>query len=533
MVSGINIKVDQNLCYACGRCVERCIMDNLRLSVGPCRTACPLHLNCQGYIRLLVRGKETEAAEEMRRGTPFGAILGRICSHPCEDKCERGRIDDPVHIRALKRYLAERFPEIAYRPDSPARETGCKAAVIGSGPAGLMAAYHLRAAGHAVTVYESRSKPGGLMRHSIPSYRLPNEVVDQTIEMLRQMGVDFRTNLQVGTDISWKKLEKKHQAIVVAAGAGPAFIPDLPGRDLPQVIDGLTFLHKADTEPESLKGATVVVVGSGNTAVDAAITCRLLGADDVYMSALELMGDIPAHKSAVAEADALGVKIMEAEGAVDVQPSDDGEAMIALSDCLDPNYGQGIYSPRLDIDFRSHIIAQKIVLAVGQQHLPDGWPDGLVDAQTRRPLIDPITKAVVGRNGYFACGDFATGISSVVDAMASGLEAAISADRYLNQEVPTWGRDYWQKGMVREYWPDHSRAKGGPRKELEHPAPDIRQPHMDSEPALQNDDAIREAERCLSCGRSFEMNQTCWYCLPCEVECPVNALEVRIPYLVR
>ena len=133
MISDINIKVNRELCYACGICVDRCIMDNLRLSVGPCRTACPIHMNCQGYIRLVAQGKERDAAEEMRAGSPFGAILGRICSHPCEKSCERAEIDNAVAIRAIKRYLTDAFPEIAYRLFPPVSETGWVTALWHSG----------------------------------------------------------------------------------------------------------------------------------------------------------------------------------------------------------------------------------------------------------------------------------------------------------------------------------------------------------------------------------------------------------------
>lgn len=533
MISNSNIRVDPNLCYACGQCVERCIMDNLRLSLGPCRSACPIHLNCQGYVRLLAQGKAEDAAEELRRGTPFGAILGRVCSHPCEEHCERGQIDDPVHIKALKRHLVEQFPEIAFRPAPAAPETGLNAAVVGSGPAGLMAAYHLRAAGHGVTVYEADDEPGGLLRHGIPAFRLPRKVVDQTIDMLARMGVVFKTGQAVGSDPGWDELEQNHQAVLLAAGAGPSAEIDLPGKDLPQVIDALDLLKRAGRADRTGPGGSVVVIGGGNTAVDAAIVCRLKGSAEVRLVALEAAGQMPAYDSALEEAREMGIEILNAMGPLAIRAQGDGSVRIDLAGCLSLYNDGGSFSPVLAETCGTSLTAQNIVLAVGQRQRTGGWPDGIFDPETGRPAIDPVTKQITGRDRYFACGDMETGPSSVVEAMASGLEAAVSADRLLNGEGLNWGRDYWQGGLVREYRADHSRAVGGRRKALAHPDPADRGLETEAESPLRASEAVREAERCLSCGRSFEMNQTCWFCLPCEIECPVKALEVRLPYLVR
>ena len=235
MISNVNIFVNRDLCYGCGICVDRCIMDNLRLSLAPCRQACPLLMNCMGYIRLIAQGKEQEAAEEMRSYTSFGGILGRICSSPCETECERRHVDGHVHVKALKRYLAEAYPGIAYRLPELNADSGKKAAVVGSGPAGMAAAYELRIRGHAVTIFEADVEPGGLLRHGIPAFRLPKSEVNRTIEMLERMGIVFKTGKALGNEIQLDDLEHTFDAVILAVGGGEPAELNIPGHDLPNV----------------------------------------------------------------------------------------------------------------------------------------------------------------------------------------------------------------------------------------------------------------------------------------------------------
>ena len=244
MIIESNIKVNRDLCYACGICVDRCILDNLRLSIGPCRTSCPIHMNCQGYIRLLAQGKEKEAAEEMRIYTPFAAILGRVCAQPCENVCEREKVDGAVHIRAIKRYLSDNFPEISFQIPALGKKEGKQIAVVGSGPAGLAAAYELSLLGHTVTVLEAENEPGGALRHLIPSFRLPVSVVDQTIAMLVKMGINFQTGQKVGQDIDFTQLENDFDGIILAIGANAPLKPNFIWGNAKQVFLGLDFLKK-------------------------------------------------------------------------------------------------------------------------------------------------------------------------------------------------------------------------------------------------------------------------------------------------
>jgi NADPH-dependent glutamate synthase beta subunit-like oxidoreductase len=533
MISDANIKVDRSLCYACGACVERCILDNLRLSLGPCRTACPIDMNCQGYVRLLAQGKVREAAEEMRAGTPFGAILGRICTRPCEPSCERGQIDSPVSIRAIKRYLADTFPEIAYRPQPPASETGLSVAVIGSGPAGIAAAYELRAFGHQVTVYESAPEPGGLLRYGVPAFRLPAETVDRSIGLLTEMGVDFKTSQAFGTRLEPASLIGQYGAVVAALGAGPSAVLDIPGADLPGVVDAFELLKETRMGHSPRLGQSVVVIGGGNTAADAALSCRLLGVEKVSLVALEDADHMPAFDLEVKEAVEAGVQVENCWGPTALLPAGDGSIEIEFARCLSVFDGKGAFAPHLENTCGLRIKADTVVIAVGQKASKDDWFQALFDPGCAHRGINPLTKQSSRAESLFVCGDAETGPGSVVDAMASAREAAISADRFLRKERLRWGRNRWAGSHVRQYEADRTRAIDRARVEA-NKLPTARRNTTDEiEQTYSSAEAVREAERCLSCGRAFEMNKTCWYCLPCEIECPVDALEVRMPYLVR
>jgi NADPH-dependent glutamate synthase beta subunit-like oxidoreductase len=490
-------------------------------------------MNCQGYIRLLAHGKEREAAQEMREGTPFGAILGRVCNHPCETSCERGPNDGAVSIRALKRYLADEYPGIAFQLPPPAAETGLSIAIIGSGPAGLMAAYELRALGHRVVVFEAESEPGGLLRYGIPSFRLPIEIVDKSVDLLTQMGVEFVTGRKIGTDLDPATLESEYKALILATGPGASAAIDLPGANLPGVLDALEFLKLAKAGQAPDLGQSIVIIGGGNTAVDAALTCRLLGKTDVKLVALEAAGQMPAFDMELKETLEAGIIIENCWGPTALIPAEDGTIEIEFSRCLTVYDDEGAFAPVLENSCGLRLAAETVILAAGQKPKIKGWSAELFDSFTGHLLVDPVTQISTVKQGLFSCYRAETDTGSVVDAMASAKEAAISADRFLRGERLYWGRDFWTKGYIKKYEADLSRVVGGPRITLDRLPVNERRLDKEVDLSISGSKARLEAERCLSCGRAFEMNQTCWSCLPCEIECPVDALEVRIPYLIR
>lgn len=530
-INDLNIFVDRDLCYACGTCVERCILDNLALSVAPCRQACPLKMNCQGYIRLLAQGKEDEAVEEMRKASPFASILGRVCHFPCESECERGKVDEAVQIKALKRYLADSYPQISMSAPEIPMETGCSVAVVGSGPAGLSAAYELRTMGHQVTVFESKSKAGGLLRYGIPSFRLPEEEVDKAVTLLSQMGIAFKTGYVLGRKITFDDLKNQYDAILLATGASQSV--KFPWKNDVKILDALEMLAAVKEGTPLEIGRRMAVIGGGNSAVDAALVGRRMGAEEVYIICLENDQDMPAFQTEIRQASEEGIYIHSSSGIIGINQGDDGSLGLELADCLSLFDDSGSFNPELADTCALEMQVDTLVAAIGQKVDTSGFPKELLDKTSNRLDVDSTTGQHATEPSVFSCGDCITGPSSVVAAMAAGKEVAISIDRFVKGDNLHWGRNFWNTAYRKEYLALHDRANDQPRVDV--PQIDLpeRQLSTEIERTYNQKDAVKEASRCLSCGRAFELGNTCWSCLPCEIECPVKALEVKMPYLQR
>jgi len=530
--SDVNIVVNRDRCYACGICVDRCILDNLRMRLSPCRAACPIHMNCQGYVRLIAQGKEEEAAQEMRKYLPFAGIIGRVCTRPCEDKCERRTIDHhPVHIRALKRYLAGVHPDIAQAPAPASKPSGKRIAIAGSGPAGLMAAYELAAKGHGVTVFESASEPGGMLRWVIPAFRLPLSEVRYSLRMLEKMRVVFKTGLALGKNLDPEKLEREWDALLFATGGGSSANLGIPGENLHGVYQGMDLLRKAREGITVSIGKKVTVIGGGNTAFDSALLCRKMGAEDVSIVCLEERSQMPAFQGEIDEAVEEGIKIHNGWGPRRIFKNGGHELTLEFSRCIRVLDEEGRFRPELENTCGLSASPESVVVAIGQRRDFAGFPHEFLE-ERNMSLADPLTLQT-RRPKIFMAGDVVKGPRSVIEAMAQGREAAVSIDRFLSGETLRWGRSFWGGAYSTDFFPDKKNVVARPRAVLPRlPIPE-RQLHLEVEKTMDQKTARDEAERCLGCGQPAEVNQTCWYCLPCEIECPVNALEVRMPYLVR
>jgi len=298
-----NIIIDKEKCIFCGKCVNVCIIDNLRMKLAPCRQACPLGLNCQGYAQLIARGEEAKALEVIGEELPFPGILGRICHHPCETECSRNEVDGSgVSLRVLKRYLAD-TQELVIEDLLPEKELAEKVAVIGGGPAGLMSAYTLRKKGYQVTLYEAGSKLGGMLVSCIPEFRLPQKVVQDETAILERMGVEILYNTRVGKEVSLDKILEQYQAVILATGTQVSKKLGLSGENAQNTYEALDYLRRAKENGEnSTAGKQVLVIGGGNTAIDVAQTAYRLGAKEVRVVCLEDRQSMPAYQWEVADA---------------------------------------------------------------------------------------------------------------------------------------------------------------------------------------------------------------------------------------
>jgi NADPH-dependent glutamate synthase beta subunit-like oxidoreductase len=515
-----NIVVDRDKCIGCGVCVERCPMDNLRLKSAPCTAACPLGVNAQGYVRLIALGKEEEAYRSVRETLPFPGILGRICSRPCESACTHNEHGSPpIAIRALKRYLADRFVGNE-APAEAASSTGRRVAIVGSGPAGLIAAHDLRLRGHDVLVIEAESAPGGMLRWAIPEFRLPRDVLEREIGLLHEMGVRFALGERVDGERRTRLLGE-FDAVLVATGGGPFRRLGIPGEDLSGIYHALSFLREARTVSLPRVGEKTIVIGGGNAALDAAQTALRCGAKEVSIVCLEARCEMPAFPWALDEALSEGVHLVDAWGPTAFVGKKGKLSGMELQRCTGLFDETGAFAPRMDGCETMTMDADTVIIAAGQERNDMKIED----------VVDPLTLQV-GSSSLFMAGDALEGPSSVVHAMASGRRAAESIHRLLTGEPLGLGRivsvDEDAGGLLNP----HTRIDTDARRPVTR-AFTKKGDCAEVESVFDADTARAEASRCLSCGAAFGRYRTCWFCLPCEIECPQQAINVEIPYLLR
>ena len=501
--------LEESGCKFCTACVEVCPTGALadkkarpgkeEEDLVPCRAACPAHIDVPAYVRLIAQGKREAADAVIREKVPFPGILGRACPHPCETVCRRGDVNEAVSICALKRYAADGVQERSKEAGPRVRETGRKAAVIGAGPAGLTAAYYLRKKGHQVTVFEMRSKPGGMMRYGIPRYRLPEDLLEREIREIFDLGISFEPGKTLGKDFTLDQLkEKGYEAIFIGLGAQASKSLHLEGSDHTDVLWGVDFLSRvAEGEKIAMK-ERVIVVGGGNVAVDAALTAMRQGAGEVTMVCLEEREGMPAHPWEVEGALEEGVKLMTAWGPRKVVIEEGRIKGLELGRCVSVFDVQSEFNPSFD-ETRQMIEGDQVMLAVGQAaDLSCLGPDQGIQFRKGCIEVNEITQET-GIKGVFAGGDVAASPGSIIHAVAAGRRAASAMDKALGgkgdleevlfeRESPTphLGRHEGFAFQSRERFPRlpaHGRRKGFQEIYL----------------GFTDRQALKEAARCLQC----------------------------------
>ncbi len=540
----------------------------------PCRRACPAHVNVQAYIGLVAQGRFEEALEVIRRSIPFPSVCGRVCFSPCEDACTRRDIDGSVGIRILKRLVADKEFETETRAKAKPvpKSRNEKIAVIGSGPAGLTAAYELAKTGYPVTVFETAAEPGGCLRYHIPEYRLPENVLRSEIEYIKETGVEIKAQITVGKDISFEDLKASYAAVFLATGAHRCINLNLEGGQLNGVLHAITFLERVrQGEPTDL-GENVAIIGGGNVAVDAARTARRLesGSKRVTVVYRRSEKEMPAHRKEIEDARIEGVtfhflaaptRILGKKGRV--------IGLECVKTSLGPTDQSGRRRPVPIEDSEFVLPADSVLTAIGEIPETSFLPKDIEVAKGNRVVVDEVTLQTNIPN-VFAGGDAITGPASVIEAIAAGKKAAISIDRFIRgvdlktdreREVPetTWLSEDTQvdtkPSQIMPCLEREQRISGFQEVELGLPVVagliEARRclfcgpctECLEPEDYCEADEPIIDEDRCIACANCQKIceygaikveksrakvdSTLCKGCGTCLVECPADAISMK------
>ena len=566
---------DHEKCVACGQCVENCPTNALRLGqklctktplkkiktkssrdriwskknwnpdyrenrkdvvetgTSPCKTACPAHIAVQGYIKLAAQGKYKDALELIRKENPLPAVCGRICPRKCESECTRGDIDDPIAIDEIKKFIAEQDLD-KNRRFIPAKKHnyGKPVAVIGSGPAGLSCAYYLAEDGYKVTVFEKLSKPGGMLTVGIPSFRLEKNVVEAEIDILKEMGVVFKTNTEVGKDVSLDDLRKQgFKAFFLAIGAQGGRKLGLENEDAKGVIAGVEFLRDVNLGKKSALHGKVIVIGGGNVAIDVARTAVREGAESVAMYCLEARNEMPALNEEIEEALEEDIVINNSWGPERIISKDGKVTGIELKKCVSVFDKDKKFNPKYDENKTITVDADFVLLSVGQSI---DWGGLLTDSavvlnRNNTAQADSLTYQTA-QSDVFVGGDAYTGPKFAIDAIAAGKQAAISIHRFVQPgQSLVYGRDRREyialdkQNIVVESYDTSRRQLAG------HNAKN-RKTFKDTRVTFTEEQLKKETERCLGCGAVQVDQYMCVGCGQCTTKCRFDAISLVKKY---
>ncbi|MCL1806870.1 MAG: FAD-dependent oxidoreductase [Oscillospiraceae bacterium] len=516
--------------------LELLLSDHTGDCVAPCVLHCPGETDCQGYVKLTAEGKYNEAYNLIMEKLPFPASIGRVCPHPCEEACRRELVEEPVSIMELKRYVgdkailpqppaatapSEREPKallleeggtrLAYAGRKCREESGKSVAIVGGGPGGLTAAYFLRLKGHAVTVYDAMPQMGGMLRYGIPEYRLPKEILQKEIDVIAKTGVEMRNNVKIGRNITLSNLKKDYDAVIVAVGAWTSVGLGCPGEELDGVVGGIDFLRGVSPQTMSgsdnrnedvlypLSGQKVAVVGGGNTAMDACRTAVRLGADAVYNIYRRTKNEMPAEEIEITEAEEEGVVFKNLTNPIEIIGKDGKVCAVRLQIMeLGQPDASGRRRPVAVQGKEETLDVESVLVAIGQKTDVSGleeleltrWKTLAADEHTFRTNLE----------GVFAVGDATNnGAGIAISAIGEARRAAGMVDRYLNGETLEYKAPYLVK--TEKTAKDFEDRKKELRVKVRcRPAGERIKDFKEINPGLTEEEARKEASRCLECG---------------------------------
>ena len=572
--------VETEKCVACGRCVENCPAGAVKLGqklctkdgfiqyprqelpdevkwgpekwsidyrdknrincydtgTAPCKTACPAHIAVQGYLKLAAQGKYREALQLIKRENPFPAVCGRICNRRCEDACTRGTVDQAVAIDEVKRFIAQQDldAETRFVPEKVIPkvdgEFAEKIAVIGAGPAGMSCAYYLAEKGYRPTVFEKEARPGGMLMNAIPSFRLEKDVVEAEIDVLRQLGVEFRCGVEVGKDVTIAQLRQEgYKGFYVAVGLQSGGRLPVPGGDAENVISGVDFMRDVNLRDKKSLSGRVVVIGGGNIAADVARTAVRCGAENVSLYCLEGYDEMPMGEEDRSECERDGVAVYAGWGPREVSVEGGKAAGVSFVKCLKVKDENGRFAPVYDENTVQVAPCTTVLFCIGQKaewrELLSGTavefdPNGTAKA-------DPVTYQTAEAD-IFVGGDAFTGQKFAIDAIAAGKQGAVSLHRFVQGATLTIGRDRRQfieldkKSVLIavDSYDNTPRQRVGYNEAL-------RNTFRDERVAFTAQQVRAETARCLGCGASIVDPNKCIGCGVCTTKCAFDAIHLH------
>lgn len=578
--SAYRAHVDAAKCVACGKCVEVCPVGAAKLGqklctkngpvkypvtllpdatawtpdnwnknyredakincyetgTAPCKTACPAHLPIQGYVKMASEGRYMDALKLIKQDNPFPAVCGAICNRRCEDACTRGTIDQPIAIDEIKKFIAEqelnaetRYVPLCENGEGKMWGDDYKIAVIGSGPAGLTCAYYLRENGYNVTVYEKENRLGGMLTIGIPSFRLQKNVIEAEIDVLRQMGVEFKMGVEVGKDVTIQQLrEEGYKGFYLAIGAQGGRLAGVPGEDAEGVITGVDFLRQVNLGKADKLDGDVVVVGGGNVAVDVARTAARLTSGKVTMLCLEGEHEMPAADDEVADAKAEDIVVNNGWGPKEVLTENGKVVGVVFKKCTRVYDEQHRFSPEYDENETITVPCSHVLLSIGQSIQWGNLLDGTAVELNRNGTAkaDGITYQTAEKD-IFVGGDVYTGPGFAIDAIAAGKKAADSLNRFVHPgQSLTIARDLREfkelnkNDIVIEEYDNSKRQVPGSK------AVNPRSTFDDVRLTLTEEQVKTEAKRCLGCGASVVDVNRCIGCGLCTTKCQFDAIHL-------